>query len=117
MMKARLTYMSADAAEQFDDFVIRRDEAVLDTVKVRVRDYSTLSLIKLLYQVRTNPMTFSDLYSKSRIRLKRSFLDYLHLCVDYNFLQRERAGPNVLYSITDRGRTMLDLFMQKDGRA
>jgi len=113
MMKARLTYIPIEVADQFGDFIIKRDEQVLDAVKARAKDYSTLSLLKLLYQVRGSPMTFSDLYSKSKIRMKRSFLNYLHLCVDYNFVKREAVGANVIYSITDKGRTMLELFMQK----
>ena len=113
-MKARLTYIPVEVADQFDDFIIHRDEQVLDAVKARARDYSTLSLLKLLYQVRCNPMTFSDLYSKSKIRMKKSFLNYLHLCVDYNFVKKETVGANVIYSITDKGITMLNLFMQKE---
>jgi len=112
-MRARLTYIPIEVADQFEDFIIKRDEQVLDAIKARARDYSTLSLLKLLYQVRSTPMTFSDLYSKSKIRMKRSFLNYLHLCVDYNFVKKEAVGPNVIYSITDKGRVMLNLFMQK----
>ena len=114
MMRARLTYIPIEVADHFEDFIIKRDEQVLDAVKARARDYSTLSLLKLLYQLRGNPMTFSDLYSKSKIRMKKSFLNYLHLCVDYNFIKKEVVGPNVIYSITEKGRTMLGLFMQKN---
>ncbi|HEY7367774.1 MAG TPA: hypothetical protein VH562_04870 [Nitrosopumilaceae archaeon] len=113
MMRARLTYIPLEVADQFGDFIIRRDEQVLDAVRARARDFSTLSLLKLLYQVRSGPMTFSDLYSKSKIRMKRSFLNYLHLCVDYNFIEKKSVGPNMIYSITDKGITMLNLFMQK----
>ncbi len=113
MMKSRLTYVPIEVADQFDDFIITRAEQVLDAVKARTRDYSTLSLLKLLYQIRGNPLTFSDLYSKSKIRMKKSFLNYLRLCVDYNFIKKEPVGPNVIYSITDKGRTMLNLFIDK----
>jgi len=99
-------------AEQFDDFIIQRDEQVLDAVKARTRDYSTLSLLKLLYQLRNNSMTFSDLYNKSKIRMKKSFLNYLHLCLDYKFITKKPVGPNVIYSITENGNTMLDLFIK-----
>ena len=111
-MKARLTYEPLDVAERFDDFIIQRDEQVLGAVKSRTRDYSTLSLIKLLYQIRTNSMTFSDLYAKSKIRMKKSFLNYLHLCLDYDFITKKPVGANVLYSITENGTTMLNLFMK-----
>ena len=114
MMRARLTYIPIEVADQFEDFIITRDEQVLDAVKARARDYSTLSLLKLLYQLRGNSMTFSDLYSKSKIRMKKSFLNYLHLCMDYNFVTKKAVGSNVIYSITDKGRTMLGLFMQKN---
>lgn len=113
MMRARLTYVPLEVADQFEDFIIKRDEQVLDAVKARTKDYSTLSLLKLLYQLRGSPMTFSELYSKSKIRMKRSFLNYLHLCVDYNFIRKEASGSNMIYSITDKGQTMLKLFMQK----
>ena len=113
MMRARLTYIPVEVADQFEDFIIKRDVQILDAVKARTRDYSTLYLLKLLYQLRGNPMTFSDLYSKSKIRMKRSFLNYLHLCVNYNFVQKEASGSNMIYSITDKGRTMLNLFIHK----
>jgi len=111
-MRARLTYVPLDVADQFDDFIIQRGEEVLDAVKARTRDYSTLSLLKLLYQVRNNSITFSDLYAKSKIRMKRSFLYYLHLWLDYKFITKKSAGPYVIYSITENGTTMLDLFMK-----
>ena len=111
-MRARLTYVPIDVADQFNDFIIKREEQVLDAVKARTRDYSTLSLLKLLYQLRNNSMTFSDLYNKSKIRMKKSFLNYLHLCLNYKFITKKPVGPNVLYSITENGSTMLDLFMK-----
>ena len=112
-MKARLTYVPLEVADQFEDFIIEREEQILDAVKARTRDFSTLSLLKLLYQLKGSPMTFTNLYSKSKIRMKRSFLNYLHLCVNYNFIEKEAVGPNVIYTITDKGRVMLNLFMQK----
>lgn len=108
-----MTYIPVEVADQFSDFIITREEQVLDSVKARARDFSTISLLKLLYQIRCNPMTFSDLYIKSNIRMKKSFLNYLHLCVNYSFVTKMPVGSNMVYSITDKGRTMLDLFMQK----
>ena len=113
MMRARLTYVPLEVADQFGDFIIKRDEQILDAVRAKTKDYSTLSLLKLLYQLKGTPMTFSDLYSKSKIRMKKSFLNYLHLCVDYNFIKKEPVGANMIYTITDKGRTMLNLFINK----
>ena len=106
-MRARLTYVPIEVADQFNDFIIQRDEQVLDTVKARTKDFSTLSLLKLLYQIRTNSMTFSELYSKSNIRMKRSFLNYLDLCINYDFITKKPMGQNVIYSITEKGICLL----------
>jgi len=113
MIRQRLTYVPLEVADQFEDFIIKRGEQVLDAVKAKTKDYSTLSLLKLLYQLRGNSMTFSELYSKSKIRMKKSFLNYLHLCVDYNFIKKEPRGANMIYSITEKGHTMLNLFIHK----
>lgn len=113
MLRARLTYVPLEVADQFEDFIIKRDEQILDAVKARTKEYNTLTLLKLLYQLRGNSMTFSELYSKSKIRMKKSFLNYLRLCLEYNFVEKKAAGANMIYSITDKGRTMLDLFIQK----
>ncbi|MGB6463092.1 MAG: hypothetical protein WA799_08180 [Nitrosotalea sp.] len=112
-MRTRMTYIPVEVADQFSEFIIKRGEQVLDAVKARARDFSTISILKLLYQLRCEPITFSDLYVKSNIRMKRSFLNYLHLCMVYNFIRKEPIGSNMVYSITDKGRTMLNLFTQK----
>ena len=113
-MRARLTYVPIEVADQFNDFIIHRDEQILDAVKARTKDFSTLSLLKLLYQIRTKSMTFSELYSKSNIRMKRSFLNYLDLCINYNFITKKPMGQNVIYSITEKGTIMLNLFTRTE---
>lgn len=114
MMKTRATYVSLEVADRFDSFIVKRNEQIQDVVKAQARDYSTLSLLKLLYQVRGGPLTFTRLYTSSKIRMKRSFLSYLKLCVEYNFIKKEAVGVNVIYSITEKGMTMLNLFMYKN---
>ena len=111
-MKPRMTYLPVEVADQFSDFIIKWDEQVLDAVKTRARDFSTISILKLLYQLKYSPMTFSDLYTKSNIRMKRSFLNYLDLCMAYKFIRKEPFGSRMVYFITDKGKTMLDLFTQ-----
>ncbi len=113
-MKARLTYIPLEVADKFEDFIIERDEEILDAVKARAKDYSTLSLLKLLYQLKSCSMTFSDLYMRSKIRMKKSFLSYLKLCTEYGFITKKPAGSNMIYSITDKGRIMLELFLNRN---
>ena len=39
-MKARLTYVPVEVADQFEDFIIEREEQILDAVKARTKDFS-----------------------------------------------------------------------------
>ncbi|RNJ75233.1 MAG: hypothetical protein EB828_05520 [Nitrosopumilus sp. D6] len=110
MMRARLTYVPVDVAEQYDDFIISKNEEILGAVRAKTRDYSMLSLVKMLHVLCDGKMTFSEFYAKSKIRMKRSFLNYLHLCVNYGFVKKTPSGPYVIYSITDKGRKMLELL-------
>jgi predicted transcriptional regulator len=45
--------------------------------------------------------------------MKRSFLNYLRLCLDYGFVRKEPDGSCMMYTITEKGRIMLSLFLQK----
>ena len=114
-MSTKLTYVPLEVAEQFGDFIIKQDGEVPGAIRARTRGYNMLSLLKLLYQIRKSPLTFSDLYLNSNIRMKKSFLNYLRLCLDYNFVEKEDTGHNGAYYITPKGTTMLDLFMAKSG--
>lgn len=107
--RARLTYVPLEVADKFEGFIIQRYEQVLDSVRAKTKDFSTLSLLKLLYQLNSTPMTWSDLYSKSNIRMKKSFLNYLHFCIEHKFIEKQRR----IYSITDKGKIMLDLFTKR----
>ena len=113
-MQQRSTYVPLEVAEQFKDFIVCREEQVLDAVKAKTREFNTLSLLKLIYQLKDEPRTFSELYVKSRIRMKRSFLNYLDLCVNYSFIKKRSEGARTIYSITDKGQTMLNLFLNKN---
>lgn len=114
MKETRLTYVPLELIDRCEGFIVSRDEQILDAVKTRTHDFNTLSLVKLLYRLSGGPMTFTDLYTSSKIRMKRSFLNYLRFCVEYNFITKKSLGQNMIYSITERGMTMLNLFIQKD---
>lgn len=112
-MNSKSTYLPIEVAEQLEDFIISVDNYMHDAVKARTRDYNALSIIKLLYPLRGPPLSFSVLYIESKIKMKRSFLNYLNLCLSYNFVTKERVAANMMYSLTDKGRTILDLFLHK----
>ena len=47
-MKARLTYVPLEVADQFEDFIIKREEQILDAVKARTRDFSNVIFVKVV---------------------------------------------------------------------
>ena len=109
-MRKRLTYVPLQVAEDHPNLIIERHEEVNGAVKARVNDYSILTIIKMLSPLLEHPKPFCDLYIESKIRMKQSFLNYLHLCMFYKFLIKERVDINMIYTITDKGRTFLELW-------
>lgn len=121
-MKNRFTYIKKDLLEKFPDFIISRDnDEMYDFVRVRVKDFSILTLLKILYPLTTHEsLTFSELYSISGIRMKATYLRYLNLSKSYAFVTRKelrrtprRKPYSVEYRITERGRIFLALFLTK----
>ncbi|MDI1495499.1 MAG: hypothetical protein K8823_807 [Cenarchaeum symbiont of Oopsacas minuta] len=114
-MIGRVMYIPKEIATSFGhvETVTDRD---LNTVKARVMDFSAISILKILSQLQDCPKTFSDLYMYSGIRYKRSYIRYLHLCTKYKFVSRVEQHPRVFYHITDKGRTMLSLFIDESKR-
>lgn len=110
MMKARPTYVPSALADEFGDYIVTRDEEMLGAVRARTRDYSMLSFLKMLYALRDGPTTFSDLYARSQIRMKKSFLSYVRLFLDYGYAQKAQSGVYVMYSLTPKGQTILTLL-------
>ncbi len=108
-------YIPKEIASDFGHIETSTDRD-LNTVKSRIADFSTISVLKILSQLRAGPKTFGNLYTDSGIRYKRSYIRYLHLCGKYGFIDRREQSPRVYYSITDKGRTMFSLFIEDSTR-
>ena len=109
-----MTYLSADIADQFDRFVIKREEVLCSVDANNTTNYNVLSLLKFLYPLLGSSLTLAELYSGSNIGVKRSFLRYMNLCTKYDFVRRIDTKTDPRYYITYKGRIMLELFMQKN---
>ena len=105
-MTGRLMYIPKEIASNFGH-AETLGEGDLNTVKGRISDFSTVSILKILSQLRAGPKTFGNLYTHSGIRFKRSYIKYLHLCIKYGFLDRKEQSPRVYYSITSKRARML----------
>lgn len=69
---------------------------------------SIIVLIKLLYPLLHEPKTFSELYRKSDICWKRSYLNYVNFAKQLNMINKS----DNLYQITETGRIFLNIFRQ-----
>ncbi len=112
-MKARLTHVPIGLADRVPSFIASRDSEIANTVLVRTHNCSTLSIIKVLYAVRNDPLTFNEFRRRSEIRLKRSFMAYVDICICHGFIAKSVYGSSTTYTITPKGKSVLELFVQK----
>ena len=113
----RLTYVPNEIIEAIPDIAIkpfRANNTNSDVSKLKTHQFDILSLLKLLNVAKTHPVRFSHFYKNSQIRMKKSFLNYLHFAVSHNFLVKGRwqnlQTYPMEYHITDNGKNLLKLF-------
>lgn len=111
------TYIQEDLLDAFPLFIEEQLEKTTNHIRVVVRDFSIISIIKLLSVTRDKEVRFSKLHLLCGIRNKARFLKHLHLCLDLKFIERRKEGDRedspAFYKTTFEGRILLDLFKVK----
>lgn len=103
--------MTVELAENFP-FFIRK----IEKEYIFQKEFSIITLIKLLYQLSRESRRSYSLYVVSEIKLKKSYLAYLDLCMKFGFIDKVlKSKYNVTYNITEKGRLFLGLFMSGVG--
>ncbi len=115
----RLSFINPETMKKYPQFTIEVFSSPFkdgSSLKFRAKDYSVITLIKLLDSLkRSEVLSFSALYTESKIRMKRSFMNYLNFCRSSEFVSRtekqERGSKAwVYYSLTPKGEVFLSLF-------
>ena len=83
-----------------------------DQINTRIvsKDFSILHVIRLLECLQNKDESFNDFLLKSGFGHKRSFLNYLNLCLEFNFIEKDQLGHKMYYRLMERGKIFLDLF-------
>jgi len=110
-MKKRLTYVPNEIIEAMPDMAIKSfkvNNTNSDVSKLKTHQFDILSLLKLLnVPKKYGYVGFTTLYLNSQIRMKKSFLNYLHFAVNHNFLSKNSFRE---YGLTGNGKNLLKLF-------
>ena len=110
-MKKRLTYVPNEIIEAMPDMAIKSfkvNNTNSDVSKLKTHQFDILSLLKLLnVPKKYGYVGFTTLYLNSQIRMKKSFLNYLHFAVNHNFLTKNGFRE---YGLTGNGKNLLKLF-------
>ncbi len=111
-----LTYFPKDFLEKFSWIKIRCTEStkLYDRGSTK-SDFKIITIMKLLNVLcEEEKVCFTKLYFRSQIRMKVSFMNYLHFVLDRNFVVKNKVigGPGyvVEYSITEKGKMFLEVL-------
>ena len=97
-----------------NDFIKRFPYLILDSKKgdskysiVKTLNVSLVNILKILHVLRDrNVARYTDLLDESEIKMKATFLMYMHFCVDCNLIIKQ----NDVYKITKKGLHLYDSF-------
>ena len=104
-MRTRLAYIKTDLLNKIPFVMQEMGQRRLDSTMIRQRQIDIANMIKVIYAART-PGSFGIIYSESKIRMKKSFILYLHFCERFDFIRQY----NNSYTITPKGYRLLELF-------
>jgi len=72
--------------------------------------YSILSTIKVLDCLTGGDKSFTDFHLECGFGMKRTFINYITMCMHFGFINKERIGHKMFYHLTEKGKIFLDLF-------
>lgn len=100
--------------EQYPYFIIEVTESSQRFSRIRGKDFSIIQVIKMLNTLIEGGKSFSNFYRDSNFGYRRSFINYLNLCVDFGFIDKEKYGDKIhsrtMFRLKEKGRIFLDLF-------
>ena len=77
-------------------------------------NFNVITILKILNAILENhKIGFVKLYTKSRIKFKKSFLNYLNFLLQLKMINKttqKGKGNPVNYSLTQKGITFLEIF-------
>ena len=77
-------------------------------------NFNVINILKIISTISENTLIcFSALHVKSRLKFKRSFLNYLNFLLDLRFVKKSKRkgmGSPVYYSLTKKGILFLEMF-------
>lgn len=116
--RKRYSTVSNTVIDNYPYFISELIERTEVNSKIIAKDFSLISIIKLLDCLKSDELSAKVFFMESGIYMKRSFLNYTSLCLKFGFIKKERGdtrfrrggGKMVYYSITEKGKILLDLF-------
>ena len=106
----RTSILNNDLVDQYPYFISEIKQKKLNHSRIKTKDFSLISIIKILECLYDGEKSFSNFYLLSGIGMKRSFLNYINLCSYFNLIEKERLGVYMYYRLKEKGKILLDLF-------
>ncbi len=109
----RYNHIPANFEDYFGAFITKIHYKNYFHTAILAKEYKLVNILKILYALSCETLRFSRLYEKSGIRYKRSFLNHIGFILQTGLATRKQHSKNqVYYSITDKGKMLLDIFKE-----
>jgi hypothetical protein len=115
-IRRRHSMVDPDFMDQFPYFLLKmhkqKPNGIMET---SLKEFKLTTLLKLIFPLRNSErLTWSDLFHKSNIIMKRSFLNYVGLCKEFDLITSIPEGPRVFYYLTPKGNAFYSIFQNRE---
>lgn len=115
MITKRTQYINSDLLYKIQWAADAQKDSIMDHTIIIQKKYDITNILKLLHPLLNHSLRFTELYDQSKIRMKDSFLEYYHFCLDMGFMKKKAVNrTHTTYTLTDRGSVLLGLFLIND---
>lgn len=112
ILQKRVTYLPIELYEKLPWIKGKQIEDINSLRAISSEsDFNLLTITKLLFCLKQQPLTFSELYYKSGCRMKSVYLKYLNFCQYLGFIRKlDKDGLYQPYAITGKGNQLWEML-------
>ena len=108
--KIKTLQLNNQLPETYPYLIMELGDRSLNYTRVRPKNFTIIQVIRLLDCLIDGDISYARLFRKSGWGMKKSFINYIHFCVHFRLIKKEKVGQYMIYSLSEKGKIFLDLF-------
>lgn len=108
--KIKTLQLENQFTEAYPYFILELGDKSLNYTRVRPKNFSIIQILRLLDCLVDGDISYAKLFRRSGWGMKKSFINYIHFCIHFKLITKEKVDQYMIYNLTEKGKIFMDLF-------